>query len=856
MFRTTLRSLWSHKRRLISTCVAVILGVAFMSGTLVLNSTIGRIFDDLFADFGKGVDVVVRGPALFESQAGNGTQRALIDDSVTDKVAAVPGVAVAEGSMASFQLTVLDKEGDPIGGAGPPTVVGSWDTDEQLASYQVASGRAPEKAGEAIIDRAGAAKADFEIGDSLVVISPKGRNQLEIVGISRFGEADSAGGSFFVGTTLAEAQRLAGEPGKLNQVNARAEEGVSPEQLVEAIAAADVFEGADVVTGKQAADEQASDIKEGFGFFTTILLVFAAIALFVGWFIISNTFGILVAQRTRELALLRAIGATRRQVLLSVLLEAGIIGIFSGLVGFIAGVGLATVAFSALRSFGIELPGADLIVEPSYALITVSVGLLITAIAAVGPAVRATRVPPIAALRDVAVDTSGRSLVRAGLAVVLLALGAVMIAPAFGSEPSSDQIPTVGAGLGVLLLAVLVAGPVIARPLARVIGAGLPLIKGITGRLSRENAMRSPRRTASTASALIIGVALVSFISIFASSAKASINAAIGTGFEGDYIIQPANQFSFSGAPPSLATDIAEIDGVSNVTALTFTEGQIALSAERQVGAFVGGIDPLTAPGIFSFKMSEGQIADLTPGGILVDKAVAKDEGVEIGDTLSILSGTGRTAEFTVVGISDDPAILGQWTIDRADTAKLTAEPTDFLLGINLDQGVQPDDIRPDLRAAVKPFPNMKLQDREQYTSSIVGTITALLNVIYALLAVSIVIALIGIANTLSLSIHERTRELGLLRAMGMTRSQLRSSVRWEAVIVALMGTAIGIGLGLALSYTMVRVLVSQGVDEFAVEPTFLVIVVLGGAALGVLASVRPAWKASNLNVLDAIATE
>ncbi len=254
--------------------------------------------------------------------------------------------------------------------------------------------------------------------------------------------------------------------------------------------------------------------------------------------------------------------------------------------------------------------------------------------------------------------------------------------------------------------------------------------------------------------------------------------------------------------------------------------------------------------------MSEGEIADLAPGGILVDKAVAKDEGVEIGDKLSILSGTGRTAEFEVSGISDDPAILGQWTIDRADTAKLTAEPSDFLLGISLEPGVAPDDIRAELRAAVKPFPNMKLQDREQYTSSIVGTITALLNVIYALLAVSIVIALIGIANTLSLSIHERTRELGLLRAMGMTRSQLRSSVRWEAVIVALMGTAIGIGLGLALSYTMVKVLVSQGVDEFAVDGTFLVIVVLGGAALGVLASVRPAWKASNLNVLDAIATE
>ncbi len=858
MFRTTLRSLWSHKRRLISTCVAVILGVAFMSGTLVLNSTISQVFDDLFADFGKGVQAVVRGPVLFESQAGAGTQRELVDDSVVAKVEAVPGVAAAEGSIVSFAVTVLDSKGDAMGGNGPPTIVGSWDRDEKLASYQVAEGRAPEAAGEAIIDRAGADKGDYQVGDELTIVTSKGREKLKLVGLARFGEADSAGGSTFVGTTLEEAQRLAGEPGKLNQINVRADEGVTDEQLVTRLQEAALFPNADVVTGKVAADEQASDVKEGFSFFTIILLVFAGIALFVGAFIISNTFSILVAQRTRELALLRAIGASRRQVLGSVLLEAAIIGVFSAVVGFLVGVALATAAFEGLKAIGLDLPGASLVIRPIVAVQTIAVGLLITAVAAVMPAVRATRVAPIAALRDTAIDTSASSRIRAGIGVVLLAVGAFAVLPALKPEPKSDDILPVGLGLGLLLLAVLVLGPVFARPVARFVGSWIPKLRGVTGQLARENAMRNPRRTASTASALIIGVALVSFISVFAASAKASIEAAIGTGFEGDYIIQPANQFSLNGAPQALGDELSSVPGVEGVTGLTFVEGQITPTANPQdkIQAFVAGVDPSTLAGIFEFKMAEGSIDDLTTRKILVDKAVAKDKKIAIGDSLSIVSSSGRTLEVTVAAISDDPAILGQWTISREDAGELTPDPTDYLLGIKLDPGTSVDAVRSQLRAAVEPYPNMKLQDREQYTSSIINSISALLNVIYALLAVSIVIALIGIANTLSLSIHERTRELGLLRAMGMARGQMRAMVRWEAVIVALMGTAIGILLGMGLSYLMVKVLVSQGIDRFSIAPSSVVQIVVFGALIGILASIRPARRAAKLNVLDAIASE
>lgn len=856
MLRTTLKSLWSHKLRLIATALAVVLGVAFMAGTLVLNSTIGSIFDDLFGSLGKNVDAVVRGPELFESQTGGGTLRSPLDDSVIDRVKAVDGVATAEGNIQSVDLTLLKADGEPLGGAGPPTVVGNWNVDEKMASYQVAEGRPPTKAGEAIIDRAAATKGGFQIGDMLTLITPKGRESLQLVGISRFGNADSAGGSTFLGTTLPEAQRLAGLPGKVNSVSVRADDGVTPEQLVKNIEAADVAKGADVVTGKQASDEQASDVKQGFGFFTTLLLIFAGIALFVGFFIITNTFSILVAQRTKELALLRAVGATRGQVLGSVLLEAAIIGVVSALIGLLVGIGLAAAAFAALRSFGLDLPGAGLVIEPTVVVQPIIVGLLVTSIAAVMPAVRATRVPPIAALRDVAVDTSGRSVVRAVIGVLLLVVGALLATPALKSDTPSSSIPSVGAGAALILVSILILGPVIARPLAQVFGWPLPWIKGVTGQLARENAIRSPRRTASTAAALIIGVTLVSFISIFATSATASINSALGSGFEGDYIIQPVNRFSFSGAPPSLASELANVEGVSSVASISFAESLIKRPGDQQEGGIVGAIDPTTAEKIFTFKMSQGALTDLGPGGMIVDRAIARDRDLKIGDAITLLSSTGGTATFDIKAISDDPALLGSWTIDRQDLTKLVPEPTDFITGVKLDPGVSVDSIRPQLKAVVAQYPNMQLLDREEYRNSIVSTITTLLNVIYALLAVSIVIAVVGILNTLLLSIHERTRELGLLRAMGMARGQMRSMVRWEAVIVALMGTALGILLGVGLSYLMVRALVSQGITQFSVNPSFIIVAVVGGTLLGIVAALWPAFKASRLNVLEAIATE
>jgi putative ABC transport system permease protein len=855
MFRTTLRSLWSHKRRLISTGLAVILGVAFVAGTLVLNATLNRVFEDLFADLGEGIDAVVRGPELFEDGFGD-TLRDSIPESTVDQVRAVPGVAAAHGSVVDFTSTLLDAEGDPIGGFGPPTIVGSWTPDDTLNSYQVAQGRAPEAPDEVIIDRGGIDKGGFALGDEVVLVTAAGPETFELVGISRFGEADSAGGSLFVGTTLEAAQRLAGSEGEVDVVEVLAEPGVSQQELVDALAASDLPAEAEVLTGQAYSDEATSDIKQGFSFFTIALLVFAAIALFVGWFIISNTFSILVAQRTRELALLRAIGAGRSQVLGSVMLEAAIIGLVAAGLGVLGGIALAAGAFGLLDALGVAIPRTTLVVQPTTALVGLAVGLGVTLVAALTPAVRATRVPPLAALRDVAVDRSGSSRIRAAFGVLLLVLAVVLASPAFGGDLPSSEIPGVGAGLGLFMLGIIVIGPVIARPQARLVGSWLPLVKGVTGRLARENAMRNPRRTASTAAALIVGVTLVTFITVFASSTKASISQALNEGFRGDFIVQPANQFAMVGVPPTVADDVAKVDGVETVTAFGFVLGQITFPDGDQAGGFLISTDPDTVTEVFAFQMAEGAITDLRPGTIIVDRQIAADRELGIGDSITVLSGDGESLDLAVVAVSDDPAVLGQWTLHRTDGQALMDQPTDIQLGVKVAEGADLEAVRAGIENQLVQYPTVKVQDQEQFTTSLINSITSLLNVIYGLLAVSILISLIGISNTLSLSIHERTRELGLLRAMGMSRSQMRSSVRWEAVIVALLGTVTGILVGLGLSWVMVKALESQGVTTFSARPFDVALIVVLAAAFAVAASVWPAYKASKLNVLEAIATE
>ena len=531
MFRATIKDLSARKLRLLTTSIAVLLGVAFMAGTLVLTDTIGQTFDDLFADVNSGTDAYVRGEAAFEADELGG-QRARLDESLADTIGGIDGVAVAAPSIQAY-AQIVDKDGEPMGDPemGAPTYGANWLADDDLNPFELAAGRAPEAADEVVIDQGSAKAAGYQVGDDASVLTQAGEQAVTIVGIATFGGTDSPGGASFALFTLDAAETYLTAPGKVDAIKVVAADGVSDEQVVERIAQV-VPDQVEVLTGAEITAEDQSDIKEGLGFFNTFLLTFALIALFVGSFIIYNSFSILVAQRGRDMALLRAIGASRRQVLGSVLLEAVVVGLIASVVGLAAGVGVASGLKVMLTTMGIDIPAGGIVLTSSTVVISLIAGLGVSIASALLPARRASRVAPVAAMRDVAVDSSGSSRRRAVIGTVVTGLGGASIAQ--GLFAGGDAaLMAVGLGVALVFLGVAVLGPILARPLSRVLGSPLPHLKGMSGTLARENAMRNPKRTSATAAALMIGVALVGFITILASSTKASIGDSLDSSFKG-----------------------------------------------------------------------------------------------------------------------------------------------------------------------------------------------------------------------------------------------------------------------------------------------------------------------------------
>lgn len=852
MLRTTLRSLWEHKRRLISTTIAVLLGIAFMTGTLVLGDTLDSSFDSLFEDINEEIDAEVRGEELFDT--GFGAIRGPLDASLVDTVAEVDGVAAAAGNIASSGGRVLDSEGEPIGATnGPPTLLANWVEDEALSGVELTDGRGPEADDELAMNVGAAEDGDLNVGDTVAVTSSEGRETYTLVGTFTIAGRDSAGGTVFVAFTTPTAQRLAGLPDQFQTVTARTDEDISQEELISRIAPV-IPDDAEVVTGERAADEQADAISSGLSFFTTLLMVFAVIALAVGAFIIYNTFSILVAQRGRELALLRAIGAGRRQVLVSVLVEATIVGLVAAVLGIGVGILLAFGVQALLSGIGLDLPTEGLSISPDTVVTALVAGLAVTFFSAVVPAWRATKVAPIAALRDVAHDTSGTSKVRAAIGLALVVLSAVLLAPAFGEDPSTDILPAVGLGSLILLVALIVLGPLLARPISLALGWPIARFKGTTGQLAQQNAARSPKRTASTAAALMIGVALVGFITIFATSASASIDAELSRGFNGDFVVQ--SQSFEVGIPVDIADDIRSLDGVADVAAIRQGPGSVTFPDGDASATFLGAVQPDQLIELVNVEMEVGELADLVPGTIVVDRQVAEDRGLSVGDVLTVTYVSGSVADYEVAAISDSPTLLGIYTVHVDDWATNVVNQTDGFLFVGAEPDADLGAVHEEIDAVVEPFPTVEAQDRDEFIGSIRDQLNTLLVVILALLLLSVIIALIGIANTLSLSIHERTKEVGLLRAVGMSRSQVRSSVRWEAVIIALIGTLLGLVLALVLSLALISALSSQGLTVYEIPTGWIVVIVVVFAALGVLASLLPSRRASRLDILDAIATE
>lgn len=860
MLRVTLRSFWEHKRRLVSTVVAIVLGVAFMTGTFVLTNTIDQVLDDLFAEGAEEVDAQVQGEVLF-SDPFNGDQRALLDPGLVDEVAAIDGVAVAEPFVITIGFgsinRVLGADGDPIGSSnGPPTLIESWIDDESLTAYVLTRGRGPGSDDEIALNLGAVEDGGLELGDQVAVVGQFGQEEYELVGTFTFGSAKSSAGAVSADFTLAEAERLAGTDGRIQNVFARADDGLSEEQLVERIQPV-LPEGTEVLTGTEAAAQLSSDVQSGFAFFSQILTVFAGIALLVGIFVISNTFAILVAQRTRELALLRAVGAGRAQVLGSVMLEALLVGIVAAVLGLAAGVLLARGVIAALDAFGADLATTSVVVRPVTVVAALVVGLLVTLIAAMIPAVRATRVPPLAALRDVAVDRAGSSRVRFVAGIVVLILGAICLSRAWTSGGDTDSLPIVGLGAMLVVVGAIVIGPVLTGPTIRTLGVALPRLKGVTGKLATENAARSPKRTSATASALIIGVALVGFITVFAASAKESVTASVNGGFSGDFVVQSESSgFGFSGFPTTVAEVVAEVDGVDGVAPLGFGSVQVTYAGGEDATEFLTSIDPQALSDVLAPKMERGSLTDLSDDGILVDLQRAEDHDLAIGDTVRLTAPGGDQVELVVEAISNEPNLLGIFTVTRDTAAAVVPQFIDAQVYGTLADGADLDEVLKAVEEGVSETPALDVLDRDGFIGSITAQITSFVNIIYGLLVLSIIIALIGIANTLSLSINERTRELGLLRAVGMDRGQLRSAIRWEAALISALGALVGLGLGLVLSWALLKALEEQGLSEFTVPIPSLVVIMVLAAVLGTLSSIRPARRAAKLEILDAIATE
>ncbi|MCU1452148.1 MAG: transporter substrate-binding protein [Acidimicrobiales bacterium] len=851
MLRVTLKNFWGHKRRLVGTSLAVILGIAFLSGTLVLSDTMRHSFATLFTQTTQGTDAVVRSSTKIQARGDN--VRPPIDESLLAKVRAVPGVQKAIPRIQGLGQ-IVGRDGKTLGGNGPPTFAGNWLGDKDLDSYHLVAGRAPAADEEVVIDKRSADQGHLAVGSTTQVLTPE-PVKVRVVGIAKFASLDNQGGVTFAGFTFHGAQKhVLKRTGKISEILVKGAGGIAQPDLVRRIHAA-LPTSTETITGKQLNQELQDNVGKAFlNAFTTFLTVFAGISLVVATFSIYNTFSILVAQRSRESALLRAVGASRAQILGSTLAETLAVGLISSLLGFLGGLGVATGLRALFSSFGAQLPGSGLTLKPSVLITSIVVGLLVTVVAGFFPALRAARIPPIAALRDIAIDRSASSRVRLVLGSVLTGAGLVLVITAVIGKGGSYLLQRVGLGAFLLLVGVIVLGPVMAKPAASVLGAPIARLRGITGRLARQNALRNPKRTAGTAAALMVGVAVVTLFTVFASSIKASVNHSVDRTFGGDLVVGPNTRFGPSqGISPKIA---AEVSRLPQVSAAVGIGGGLAHVVDKDV--FVSVADPLATSRVLNLDVRQGDLARLQPTGMAISKKLADDRSWTVGTKLPVTFPDGAKVTQTVQVIYKSADLAGDYMLPLQAWAPHAPQATDFAVLINLKKGVSIDAARPAVERISNRYPGTKVQDRKQFTDSFAQGINQTLILIYVMLALAVIIALMGIANTLSLSVYERTREIGLLRAVGETRRQTRSMVRWEAILIAVFGTVGGLGLGTFLGWSLVTANSnsSNGLTTFAAPVGGLAGILIVGGLVGVLAAIRPARRAAKLDILRAVAAE
>ena len=852
MWRITLKGVAAHRLRYALTALAVLLGVAFMAGTLVLTDTIGRTFDGLYTSIYQSTDAVLRAKQAFTPGNNFTNQRQKIDASWATTVARVPGVKeVSVGIEGYAQL--VGRNGKAIGNPanGPPTIGEAWSDVAALNPLRLLpGGHAPRTSTQVVIDKNSADVGHFAVGDKVVILSQLPPATYTITGIATWGTAASPLGASITAFEPITAAKVLGQPGKIDQVNATADAGVSQQQLVARIRAVVHDQAIEVVSGQAVTLEGQNAIHQALQFFDTFLLVFAFIALFVGSFLIFNTFSIVVAQRLRELALLRAVGASRVQITASVLGESVVIGLVASAGGVVVGVALAAGLKAGLDALGFALPASGLVVTAGTVVTALLVGTVITVASAVLPARRAARVPPVAALQDVVAEPRVQSTTRvvSGLAVTVLGV-AVLSTGLFVHV--GNRVGLVGLGAATVFVGIAMLGPLVARPLSRMLGAPLAWHR-TTGELARENAVRNPARTSSTAAALMVGVAIVSLMTVIASSTKASVNAVIDSAVRADYVITSgAAPGGNSGFSPTLVERLGSLPQVAAATGIRSASVRI-----DGAGTTIFAADPAKVGALFDMGVIRGRISSLTTTGIAVSKKVADDHRLSLGSFVGVTFPTTGLHTYTVQAIYTARELAGDYVLPVAAAEGNFPQALDFQVYAKLAPGVSATAGRHIIESVLAAYPTAKLYDQAQYKQQQASQIDQVLNLVYALLALAVVIALIGIANTLALSIYERTRELGLLRAVGATRGQLRATVRSESLIISLLGAVEGLVIGVLFGWAIVTALASSGVTQLVVPVAQLLELALLAGLAGLLAAVSPSRRAARMDVLRAITTE
>jgi putative ABC transport system permease protein len=844
------KSIRARFGRLIAIAIAILVGVAFVVGSFVLADSLRKTFDELFTQISENLDLEVRSAIAFEGSATSGEdQRDPIPAALADQVAAVDGVATVEPSLFRY-AQLVDKDGEAVSTQGAPTFGVSWTGPGGLAGLQIKDeGTAPSGPDEVAIDKASADREDFSAGDTITVLTDTGSHEFTITALVGLGDSDGFAGATLAAWDPATAADVLGAGDQVDAIDVAVEDGANAatvQRRIEQILPA----GTEVVTRDVLIAENKEDVDTFISAFGNGLLGFAFVTAFVSAFLINNVFAISIGQRLRELALLRAVGANGRQVRRMIYVEALVTSVVATILGIVAGIFVAKGIVSIFNAAGAGFPDVSTVLKPRTIVMAFLVGVGITMASVIIPAVRAARVPPVAAMRP-ELGFEALSAKRLVVGSIVSLVGAVAFVIGLFVRPGGTLglLTLAGAGALLMFLGVASVSSTVARPATKALGWPIAKVFKTPGVLARENAGRSPRRTSATAAALMIGVALVSAASVFAASLRHTFSDILERAVQADYIVTDE---SFQGLPPVVAEALADVPEVAAVTPIRLA--QVLINGDRKD---VGAADPSTLGQLVNIDMQEGSIEDLAQGGILVHKDPAKDLDLQVGDTVSATFQNGTEEELRVDGIYNDASLVGNWLISLDTLEQATSQPPrDLFIVAKLADGVTPQQGDAAVEAATAQFPQAKVQSNAEFRDDQEGQIDQLLVVISVLLGFAILIAVLGISITLALGVFERTREIGLMRAVGMNKRQTRRSVRWEAIIVALFGALVGIVLGTLIGIALALAVPDTVIDKIVIQVSTIVIILIGAVIAGFLAALYPSYKASNMNVLEAISTE